>query len=108
MTKNDTNTTELQNLMTIKHYVPWIYTILLVGTSVMLLTTSSYTFVLLGRANRKLHKAVFFKILRAPMSFFDNNLMGNILNRFSKDMSVVDEYIPFLVYQAMRVSKRFL
>ncbi|XP_043560559.1 multidrug resistance-associated protein 5-like isoform X3 [Chiloscyllium plagiosum] len=50
-----------------------------------------YTFVKCTlRASSKLHDALFKKILRSPMHFFDTTPLGRILNRFAKDMDEVD------------------
>ncbi|XP_038631368.1 multidrug resistance-associated protein 5-like isoform X2 [Scyliorhinus canicula] len=50
-----------------------------------------YTFVKCTlRASSKLHDALFKKILRSPMQFFDTTPLGRILNRFAKDMDEVD------------------
>ncbi|CAH7687177.1 hypothetical protein PPACK8108_LOCUS21917, partial [Phakopsora pachyrhizi] len=42
------------------------------------------------RSARKLHDGMFHRVLRAPMSFFDTTPVGVILNRFSRDVSVID------------------
>ncbi|XP_033895559.3 ATP-binding cassette sub-family C member 5-like isoform X1 [Acipenser ruthenus] len=47
------------------------------------------------RASTRLHDALFRKILRSPMKFFDTTPAGRILNRFSKDMDEVDTRLPF-------------
>ncbi|XP_064639147.1 ATP-binding cassette sub-family C member 4-like isoform X1 [Lineus longissimus] len=43
---------------------------------------------------RTLHNNMFDKILRAPVFFFDTNPIGRILNVFSKDMGLMDEFLP--------------
>ncbi|KAG1710451.1 Multidrug resistance-associated protein 4 [Nymphon striatum] len=46
------------------------------------------------RAARKLHDRMFNKLLHAPITFFNCNPIGEILNRFTKDIGEIDEYIP--------------
>ena len=33
-------------------------------------------------------------ILKAPVLFYDTNPSGRIMNRFSKDIGIVDEFLP--------------
>ncbi|KAJ3029830.1 UNVERIFIED_CONTAM: hypothetical protein HDU68_010951 [Siphonaria sp. JEL0065] len=43
------------------------------------------------RASRSLHQSLLASILGAPLRFFETTPLGRILNRFSKDISTIDE-----------------
>jgi ABC-type multidrug transport system fused ATPase/permease subunit len=63
-----------------------------------------YLFLLMGRAAAfasvatasatAIHNVVFAKVLKAPLSFFESNPLGRILNRFSRDLDIVDGRLP--------------
>jgi ABC-type multidrug transport system fused ATPase/permease subunit len=50
------------------------------------------------RAAKYYHKAVMTRLIRAPMSFFDSQPIGRILNRVSKDIESVDQQIWIILF----------
>lgn len=55
------------------------------------------------RASKTLHDRMFSSILHAPMRFFDLNPSGRILNRFSRDMGLIDEIMPRIMMDAIQI-----
>ncbi|XP_060521468.1 probable multidrug resistance-associated protein lethal(2)03659 [Cylas formicarius] len=49
------------------------------------------------KASVNLHNTMIETLTTAKMSFFDSYFVGNILNRFSQDLNVVDEHLPHTV-----------
>ena len=45
-------------------------------------------------ASRHLHRALLVNIMHSPMSFFETTPLGRIVNRFSKDVYVIDDIVP--------------
>ncbi|KAJ0406074.1 hypothetical protein ATCC90586_005898 [Pythium insidiosum] len=72
-----------------------IYVGLALGSSVMvLLRTLTVSFSGI-RGARKMFDSMTTSLLQAPMSFFDTNPVGRILNRYGDDVSNVDFRLPF-------------
>ncbi|XP_070201297.1 multidrug resistance-associated protein 1-like [Littorina saxatilis] len=46
------------------------------------------------RATARMHAGMLLNILRSPMAFFDTTPIGRILNRFSRDVDVMDVNLP--------------
>lgn len=46
---------------------------------------------------------MFHSIIRASMRFFETNTSGRILNRFSKDLGAIDEFLPNAMIDTFQV-----
>lgn len=49
------------------------------------------------RAGRDIHRKLLDSVLHFPMSFFDTNPSGRIMNRLSKDIDILDSLLPVLI-----------
>jgi ATP-binding cassette subfamily C (CFTR/MRP) protein 4 len=82
----------------------YTYTCLTAAIILTHLGTASSIVLFARKASIKLHEKMTASILSASMVFFDTNFVGNILNRFSKDLTTVDEMIPFTFHNLLTVS----
>lgn len=60
-------------------------------------------FVLCLNCSIQLHNLIFSKLLRAPLSFFETNPLGRILNRFTRDVGFIDQRIPPMLVELILV-----
>ncbi|CAK8671759.1 unnamed protein product [Clavelina lepadiformis] len=67
-----------------------------IGASKTIFVLSSSFAVTYGSvaASTLLHSKMLSNLLKAPMSFFDTTPLGRIVNRFSKDIYLIDEVVP--------------
>ena len=67
-----------------------IYVALGVVQALLMFAFSVILSVLGTNASRVLLKKAMYRVLRAPMNFFDTTPLGRITNRFSKDVDIMD------------------
>lgn len=48
-------------------------------------------------ASKVLHKVLLVRILRCPATYFDVTPVGRLLNRFGKDVDIIDEALPITI-----------
>ncbi|XP_018392357.1 PREDICTED: multidrug resistance-associated protein 4-like [Cyphomyrmex costatus] len=72
----------------------YVYTFCIIACIVTTLLRSFLYMNISMNSSSNLHNTMFFKLLQARMSFFHSNPSGRILNRFSKDIGIIDEWLP--------------
>ena len=53
-------------------------------------------------ASRYLHQSILVNVMHSPMSFFETTPLGRIVNRFSKDISTIDDKVPLSLSSFLR------
>ncbi|EFA03658.1 probable multidrug resistance-associated protein lethal(2)03659 [Tribolium castaneum] len=81
-----------------------IYLALIIATITLSIARSITFFRLCIKASVKLHNCMFAKVIKAPITFFETNPSGEILNRFSKDIGMVDETIPSILMDTFQIA----
>ena len=74
----------------------YIYTGIVVTLLVFSLVRTTTFFTICMRSSINLHKRLFNSVIRAPISFFDENPIGRLLNRCSRDLGEFKTF--FFVY----------
>lgn len=60
------------------------------------------------KAGTTMHHKMFNNIIHSPMRFFNTNASGRILNRFARDIGILDESIPVTILDTIQVSLCYL
>ena len=76
----------------------------LVGGAFLLLAARAGLWLFASlKSSQILHQRMMSTILKAPLLFFDTNPVGRILNRFSRDIGVLDEVLPGNFLNAVQI-----
>ncbi|XP_028400740.1 multidrug resistance-associated protein 5-like [Dendronephthya gigantea] len=105
-TESDENPGELNDNPDLNFYAAIYGSSLAVTVVLLVLKCFAYVNTVL-RASSNLHNQVFRAVTKSPMEFFDTTPIGQILNRFSKDIDEIDTRLPFLV-EALILNLSFL
>jgi len=68
------------------------------ATVLLAVVRAHASFYLFLQASKRLHNQMLRSVLRATIEFYDTNPLGRILNRFSADVGISDELLPFTIY----------
>ena len=85
-----------------------IYGGLVLGLLIMATVRAIWFISGMMRASQRLHDSIFIHVMRAPILFFDNNPIGRILNRFSKDLGFIDQLLPYVYVDFIQLAVREL
>ena len=68
------------------NYRFYLYIGIVIGSSILIAINYLCHVSLFCSASKNLHSNMVWKLLRAPMHFFDTNSIGTILTKFTKDI----------------------
>lgn len=104
MKANLTDTIEYEDTVRQRNITLNLYSLMIVVGTTLTFARVYFNFFFSIKASRNIHKAMVTSVLNAVMTFFDSHYIGNIVNRFSKDMNNIDEVVPLVIYETFRVS----
>lgn len=81
----------------------YIYGGLVVLAFVMAVSRAVLFFFATLNSSKNLHDAMSKAVMKAPVLFFDTNPAGRILNRFSRDVGVMDDLLPLVFLDAVQL-----
>jgi ATP-binding cassette, subfamily C (CFTR/MRP), member 4 len=99
---NDTMQYETRNLLPSETLL-YVGGFLIAALFVFAIFRSIFFYTITISASRNLHKMAFNGIISTKMRFFDLNPSGRILNRFSKDLGSIDEWLPKCLLDATQI-----
>ncbi|XP_027198223.2 ATP-binding cassette sub-family C member 4-like [Dermatophagoides pteronyssinus] len=71
-----------------------IYSTLVTSILIAMIIQTITIFIMCINASIHLHKKLYCSLIRVPISFYDNVPIGRIMNRFAKDIGIIDEQLP--------------
>ncbi|XP_067135105.1 ATP-binding cassette sub-family C member 4-like [Centruroides vittatus] len=89
------NNSEEENFYYSEAYNIYVYFGMICAVFLTMILSAILLIEMFTAASLKLHNNMFQCIIRTPISFLDNNPVGKILNRFSKDVNNMDDTLTF-------------
>ncbi|KAF5294164.1 hypothetical protein FQR65_LT10875 [Abscondita terminalis] len=98
-----TNSSEYAELEKSHDRVMKSYSFVVLAAAILTFLCSFTFFIFSSKASTNIHNTVLDKILKGAMTFFDSNLSGNVLNRFSRDLDIIDDHMPGTILNCLNV-----
>ena len=80
-----------------------IYGGLVSTTLVLFIARAVLLFETLVNSSKQLYDKMTIAILKAPVLFYDTNPVGRIINRFSGDVVILDELLPYVFVDTLQL-----
>ena len=80
-----------------------IYGGLVCAAVLLFIARAVLMFETLVRSSKRLHDKMVIAVLKASVLFFDTNPVGRMMNRFSGDMTIVDELFPYMFVDTVQL-----
>lgn len=100
---NDTTVDILEENLIASDLLVYIGGSLIVALFIIGIYRSIYFYTITIAASKNLHTMAFDGLVSTSMRFFDLNPSGRILNRFSKDLGAIDEWLAKCLLDAVQV-----
>ncbi|XP_031345551.1 probable multidrug resistance-associated protein lethal(2)03659 [Photinus pyralis] len=101
---NQTTASEdYQNLESTRNTILTNYSFAIIGIFLMFITKSAAFIYFFSQAAKNIHRIILNSVVNACMKFFDVNLSGNIINRFSRDLGIIDEGLPMNIFEFVSI-----
>ncbi|XP_014467786.1 PREDICTED: multidrug resistance-associated protein 4-like [Dinoponera quadriceps] len=81
----------------------YVYTFTILACTITTLSRSFLFMKICMNSSCNLHNTMFTNLVQARMSFFNANPAGRILNRFSRDIGVMDEVLPKMMLETLQL-----
>ncbi|KAL9971696.1 hypothetical protein ACROYT_G017896 [Oculina patagonica] len=81
----------------------YIYGALVGGAFLLSVIRAAVFLNVLINSSKHLHNSMLSAVLKAPVLFFDTNPVGRVLNRFSRDIGIMDELLPDTFLDALQL-----
>lgn len=83
-----------------------LYTIMMFSSTFLELIKHYLILKFAINASRNVHRRMVRSIVHTVMAFFDKSFIGTILNRFSQDLSIIDDRLPMALDALLGVSTK--
>ena len=80
----------------------FIYGGLVIGAFLLTIARAVLCLNAFINSSKNLHNSMLAAVLKAPVLFFDTNPAGRVLNRFSRDIGIMDELLPDVFLEALQ------